>query len=120
MSGVGRADLRVLNAPYVTSKFAVVGLTETMAPALRDRGIGASVLCPGLTVVDPSGPVQFKMPSGRWYEHNLLGPDDVAEEVLRGVADGRVHIFPHEAGLSEVLGRHDLLIESFRRAGITG
>ena len=30
MSGVGRADLRTGNAPYVTAKFAVTGLSEVM------------------------------------------------------------------------------------------
>ena len=37
MSGVGRADLRSLNAPYVTAKFAVVGMTEVMAPRWLTR-----------------------------------------------------------------------------------
>jgi NAD(P)-dependent dehydrogenase (short-subunit alcohol dehydrogenase family) len=49
MSGVGRADLRLTNAPYVTAKFAVAGLTEVMRPALAEHGIGVSVLCPGFT-----------------------------------------------------------------------
>src|SRR5206468_4187757 len=34
-------------APYVASKFAVVGLSESLALYARPRGIGVSVLCPG-------------------------------------------------------------------------
>lgn len=34
-------------APYVASKFAVVGLSEALALYARPRGIGVSVLCPG-------------------------------------------------------------------------
>ena len=33
-------------APYVASKFAVVGLTEALALYCRPRGIGVSLLCP--------------------------------------------------------------------------
>src|SRR5262249_56225551 len=34
-------------APYVASKFAIVGLSEALALYARPRGIGVSVLCPG-------------------------------------------------------------------------
>jgi NAD(P)-dependent dehydrogenase (short-subunit alcohol dehydrogenase family) len=34
-------------APYVASKFAVVGLSEALALYVRPRGLGVSVLCPG-------------------------------------------------------------------------
>ena len=34
-------------APYVASKFAIVGLSEALALYVRPRGIGVSVLCPG-------------------------------------------------------------------------
>jgi NAD(P)-dependent dehydrogenase (short-subunit alcohol dehydrogenase family) len=121
MSGVGLADMRELNAPYVTAKFAVVGLTEVMAPSLAKHGIGVSVLCPGFTVADPvamkDGP--FVMPSAAWYQHNLLGADAVADEVLHGVREGRLHIFPHRAGLGEVEGRHAKLLAGFEQAART-
>jgi NAD(P)-dependent dehydrogenase (short-subunit alcohol dehydrogenase family) len=120
MSGVGLASLRSLNAPYVTAKFAVVGLSEVMAPAVADAGIGVSVLCPGFTVADPAafdGP--WSMPSAAWYEHNLLSTEQVADEVFEGVREGRLHIFPHRAGLGEVEGRHELLLEGFRQAART-
>ncbi len=118
MSGVGLADLRLLNAPYVTAKFAVVGLTEVMAPSLAEHGIGVSVLCPGYTVSDPAK-VTFAMPSAAWYEHNLLTAEPVAREVLSGIREGRLHIFPHRAGRGEVEGRHLRLLEGFDQAAHT-
>jgi NAD(P)-dependent dehydrogenase (short-subunit alcohol dehydrogenase family) len=116
MSGVGRADLRLLNAPYVTAKFAVVGLTEVMAPSLAPHGIGVSVLCPGYTVADPSAVTTFPMPSASWYEHNLLPPQPVADEVVHGIRENRLYIFPHRAGRGEVEGRHQRIVEAFDQA----
>ncbi|MGK3936795.1 SDR family oxidoreductase, partial [Enterococcus faecium] len=34
-------------SPYTASKFAVVGISEGLAPQLAPFGIGVSVLCPG-------------------------------------------------------------------------
>ncbi len=115
MSGVGLADLRQLNAPYVTAKFAVVGMTEVMAPSLAEQGIGVSVLCPGYTVPDPSGAL-FAMPSAAWYEHNLLTAEPVAEEVVHAVRERRLYIFPHRAGRAEVGARHQRLMQGFDQA----
>jgi NAD(P)-dependent dehydrogenase (short-subunit alcohol dehydrogenase family) len=116
MSGVGLADLRQLNAPYVTAKFAVVGLSEVMAPALAEHGIGVSVLCPGYTVADPSAVTHFAMPSAAWYEHNLMDATPVAEELLHGIRENRLYIFPHRAGREEVERRHQRLMEGFDQA----
>lgn len=119
MSGVGRADLRVLNAPYVTAKFAVVGLSETMAPALAEHGIGVSVLCPGFTRANPESVTSFPMPSADWYRDNLLSGDEVAEETVAGVLENRLHIFPHRRGRQEVLDRQVLLLRGFDQAEVT-
>ena len=119
MSGVGRADLRVLNAPYVSAKFAVVGLSETMAAALAPDGIGVSVLCPGYVVPDPSSVTTFSMPSAAWFEGNLLSPTQVAEEVLNGERERCVHIFPHRAGRGELEDRHARLLDGFDQAART-
>jgi len=37
---------------YTTSKFAVVGMSESLRSELADRGIGVSVLCPGPVATD--------------------------------------------------------------------
>lgn len=119
MSGVGRADLRTRNAPYVTAKFAVVGLSETMRPALADRNVGVSVLCPGFTRADPENVTVFPLPSSDWYRDNILSADQVGEETVLGVLEDRLHIFPHRAGLQEVLDRHELLLRGFEQAART-
>lgn len=119
MSGVGRADLRQINAPYVVAKFACVGLAETMAPAMQEHGIGVSVLCPGMTVADPAaarGASSWPTPSAEWYKDNLLGADEVAAEVIAGIAEKRFYIFPHRAGRQEVVDRHERLMAGFDQA----
>jgi NAD(P)-dependent dehydrogenase (short-subunit alcohol dehydrogenase family) len=119
MSGLGRADLRLANAPYVTAKFAVTGLSELMRPALAEHGIGVSVLCPGFTRDDPDSVTSFPMPSADWYRDNLLSPDQVAQETIAGILENRLHIFPHRAGRQEVIDRHQLLLAGFEAAEAT-
>jgi NAD(P)-dependent dehydrogenase (short-subunit alcohol dehydrogenase family) len=119
MSGVGRADLRVGNAPYVTAKFAVTGLSEVMRPALAEHNIGVSVLCPGFTRADPGNVTSFPLPSADWYRDNLLSPDQVAQETITGITENRLHIFPHRAGRQEVIDRHHLLLQAFEAAALT-
>src|SRR2546425_9888043 len=46
-SVTGLVALTGEGAPYVASKFAIVGLSEALALYARPRGIGVSVLCPG-------------------------------------------------------------------------
>ena len=118
MSGVGRADLRQLNAPYVAAKFASAGLAETMAPAMEEHGIGVSLLCPGMTVADPAAMAgkSWPMPSATWYQDNLLNAAQVADEVMAGIAERRLYIFPHRAGRQEVIDRHVRLMEGFDQA----
>jgi len=118
MSGVGRADLRQLNAPYVVAKFACAGLVEVMAPSLAEEGIGTSLLCPGMTVADPAAMkgVQWPMASAAWYQDNLLDSSQVAAEVLAGIAENRLYIFPHRAGRQEVIDRHQALMHGFDQA----
>lgn len=46
-SMVGLVPLTGEGAPYIASKFAVVGLTEALALYARPYGVGVSLLCPG-------------------------------------------------------------------------
>jgi len=118
MAGVGLADLRLMNAPYVVSKFAMNGLGEVMAPSLEPHGIGVSILCPGMTVADPAAMsgVSWPMPSAAWYQDNLLNPDQVAAEMLSGIAEKRLYIFSHRRGRDEVTQRNAKVMEGFAQA----
>src|SRR5207245_6339434 len=134
--GVGLGALRPDHAPYVASKFAVVGLSEVMSSALASSGIGVSVLCPGLVeahmqentarlrgaaAVDAltppeSAPQVKKAPSAARYESLVLKPLDVGRIVLRAISENRLHIFTHQMGAEEVNERHGHLMTGFPQA----
>src|SRR6185436_8742684 len=46
-SVAGLIPLTGEGAPYIASKYAVVGLTEALALYARPLGVGVSLLCPG-------------------------------------------------------------------------
>src|SRR3989440_12583014 len=97
---------------YNTSKYAVVGLSETLVKDLRPYGIGVSVLCPmGVATriresertrpaalrnaqPRPSPPVELM---GR----SLL-PERVADMVLAAIRRNRFYIIPHEESLEAI------------------
>ncbi len=104
---------------YNTSKYAVVGLSETLAKDLRPYHIGVSVLCPmgvatqiresarnrpaDLTNAAPSAvePVELM---GR-----TLAPAAVAEMVLSAIRANRLYVITHEEGLEALRRRHERL-----------
>jgi len=104
---------------YNTSKYAVVGLSETLAKDLRSYHIGVSVLCPmgvatqiresarnrpaDLTNDAPSAvePVELM---GR-----TLAPAVVAEMVLSAIRANRLYVITHEEGLEALRRRHERL-----------
>jgi len=104
---------------YNTSKYAVVGLSETLAKDLRPYQIGVSVLCPmgvatqiresarnrpaELTNEAPSAvePVELM---GR-----TLAPAAVAEMVLSAIRANRLYVITHEEGLEALRRRHERL-----------
>jgi NAD(P)-dependent dehydrogenase (short-subunit alcohol dehydrogenase family) len=47
-SSAGLIGVLDKSIPYTMTKFAVVGLSEGLAVYLRDKGIGVTVICPGL------------------------------------------------------------------------
>ncbi len=66
---------------YTTSKFAVVGLSEVMRADLAPKGIGVSVLCPGVVRTNI-------FESGRNRPASLAGERDTAALVLTANAEG--------------------------------
>jgi len=100
---------------YNTTKYAVVGLSETLQKDLRPYNIGVSVLCPmGVaTAIRESGrnrPAHLKNPDGlRGSEITLIGrtltPEHVAERVLRAILADRLYIITHEEGLEALRRR---------------
>ncbi len=102
---------------YNTTKYAVVGLSETLQKDLRPYNIGVSVLCPmGVaTAIRDSGrnrPAHLQNPErrgGGGGEVTLIGrtltPEHVAERVLGAILANRLYIITHEEGLEPLRRR---------------
>lgn len=97
-----------LTAPYVASKFAVVGLSETLAKEVKEQGIRVSVLCPIFvdTGIFESGrnrphalrterPEMDLRGRARAISDNWLLPDDVSRRVMEAIEAERFYIFTH-------------------------
>ncbi len=95
---------------YCASKFAVMGLAESLLQELAPRGIQVAVLCPpdtdtpGFEVENRDKPPETRAVS---EGASLLGPDDVATALWHGLARGRFQIVPgRSAGLLALAARH--------------
>jgi NAD(P)-dependent dehydrogenase (short-subunit alcohol dehydrogenase family) len=76
-------------APYCTSKFAVVGLTESLRAELAPHGIGVSAICPGVIDTDIIARGRFtdeakRAPTLRAFRRGH-SPERVARAILRAV-----------------------------------
>jgi NAD(P)-dependent dehydrogenase (short-subunit alcohol dehydrogenase family) len=122
-------------APYCASKFAVVGLSESLLGELRQRGVnvGVSVLCPGfvrtniftsqrnrpdaLKVAD-RGPMTAARAANvelvRLVEALAIPPEEVAEAVLGAVLEDRYWILTHPELLEAIEERHAGLLADRR------
>jgi NAD(P)-dependent dehydrogenase (short-subunit alcohol dehydrogenase family) len=92
---------------YCATKFAVVGLTESLHRELRGRDIGVSVLCP--MVVDTgigensqrmltgavANPDNAKESAPNLLRGNVVGPEFVANRVARAIERKDLYIFTH-------------------------
>lgn len=107
--------------PYNASKFAVVGMSESLFHELNGTPIGVSVLCPGWvkTNIDtsdrnrPAG-VPERTPVGgdgalsdfiKAAIASGLDPDGVAETVLQAVEDRKFWVFTHAEMLPAISAR---------------
>ena len=104
---------------YNTSKYAVVGLSETLAKDLRPYRIGVSVLCPmgvatqiresarnrppDLANETPSASEPIEL-MGR-----TLAPAAVADMVLAAIRADRLYVITHEEALEALRRRHERL-----------
>jgi NAD(P)-dependent dehydrogenase (short-subunit alcohol dehydrogenase family) len=79
------------SAPYSVTKHAAVAFAESLAIAHGGQGIGVSVLCPqGVDTNMTRG--QGDTPQAA---DGMLQPDEVAEHVVRGLAQEHFLILPH-------------------------
>lgn len=94
--------------PYSMTKFGVVGLCESLAAYLHDRGVGVSVVCPLLVATNiferswsypedelpPEVDEQLKAFMRATMQAGLP-PENVANDVVEAVKDHRLYVFPH-------------------------
>jgi NAD(P)-dependent dehydrogenase (short-subunit alcohol dehydrogenase family) len=102
-------------APYVASKFAVVGLSEALALYARPRGIGVSVLCPGsvdtnLLETERAIGITPEMAlaeaaSSAVFHSVLMTPDQIGEAVVEAVQEQRFFVLPDHHQQSIIVQR---------------
>jgi NAD(P)-dependent dehydrogenase (short-subunit alcohol dehydrogenase family) len=106
-SVAGLVALTGEGAPYVASKFAVVGLTEALALYARPLGIGVSLLCPGgvNTHLAETGRSIGMTPERERSETQMaqtvqggqeMQPEDIGELVAQAVHDEQFLILPDQ------------------------
>ncbi len=109
-SMAGLVGMRWLGV-YCASKFAVVGLTESLFVELRDQGIGASVLCPMIvqTNINENSlrmrPAELRNPAGTDLQQTggaappmvggTIQPRELALRVVRAIERKELYILTH-------------------------
>jgi len=107
---------------YNTSKYAVVGLSETLAKDLKPHRIGVSVLCPmGVeTQIRAAGrnrPESLKNEQEMAAEPveligRTLAPETVAEMVMAAIREDRLYVITHDEGLPPLRRRFERMEQS--------
>jgi NAD(P)-dependent dehydrogenase (short-subunit alcohol dehydrogenase family) len=122
-------------AAYCASKFAVVGLSESVRAELAPAGIGVSVLCPGgvrSNLFASSVAIRARTPDAfeglatagtdalRIEQAQRMDPVRVGELVLRAIAGNAMYIIPHPEYLDHVEERHAALVAAFGESAQPG
>jgi NAD(P)-dependent dehydrogenase (short-subunit alcohol dehydrogenase family) len=111
---------------YNTSKYAVVGLSETLAKDLRPHGIGVTVVCPmgvdtRIRAADRNRPAALRNASGAPGQAEVtligrtLGPEEVAGRTLAAVRAGDLYVITHDEAIEPLRRRFQRLERAARR-----
>jgi NAD(P)-dependent dehydrogenase (short-subunit alcohol dehydrogenase family) len=109
---------------YNTSKYAVVGLSETLAKDLKPYGIGVTVLCP-MGVATRIRDAGRNRPAALRNEREAPGepvelmgrtlpPEDVAAMVLAAIRAGEPYVITHDEGLEPLRRRFERMQQAIR------
>jgi NAD(P)-dependent dehydrogenase (short-subunit alcohol dehydrogenase family) len=108
---------------YSTTKFAVRGMTESLRLALAPKGVGAAVLCPGLTKTRILDAARDAMQQGKaaalsagfvTAQQHAMDPLLVGQAVLQGIERNAAFILPHGEFVDEVKTMHEEIEAAFR------
>ncbi|WP_375476209.1 SDR family oxidoreductase [uncultured Jatrophihabitans sp.] len=86
------------DAPYAVTKHGAVAFAEWLSVTYGGRGIGVSVLCPmGVATPLLMDPLAAGDPGARAVAASgeIVSAEQVADDVVAGLADGRFLILPH-------------------------
>jgi NAD(P)-dependent dehydrogenase (short-subunit alcohol dehydrogenase family) len=118
--------------PYSATKFAIVGLSESLRAELAESGIGVSVLCPGSvrtrlwrTSRAVRGLPDIETPppgllTGGSADPEGLDPHEVGRRVIDAVVADELYIMTHPEFRAFVAERHGALLRGFERAAAFG
>jgi NAD(P)-dependent dehydrogenase (short-subunit alcohol dehydrogenase family) len=81
------------SAPYAVTKHAALALAEWLSITYGDQGIKVSALCPQGVKTRMLANAEFG--GGTFLLEGALEPDQVAEAVVKGLADEQFLILPH-------------------------
>ncbi len=122
-------------AAYCASKYAVVGLSESMRAELAPADIGVSVLCPGgvrSNLFASSVAIRSRDPGAfeglatvgsealRIEQAQRMDPVFVGEMVLRAIAENAMFIIPHPEYIGHIEERHAALVAAFGESAQPG
>jgi NAD(P)-dependent dehydrogenase (short-subunit alcohol dehydrogenase family) len=108
---------------YTTSKYAVVGLSETLAKDLRPYGIGVSVLCPmgvatRIRESERSRPPALRSAAPPAPPVELIGrtlaPETVAAMAVEAIRGNELYVITHEEGLGPLRRRFARIEQAIR------
>jgi NAD(P)-dependent dehydrogenase (short-subunit alcohol dehydrogenase family) len=114
---------------YCATKFAVVGLSETLAQELAESGskVGVTILCPGPVRSNLKASMRNRpasLPQGGLVDTDLeaseigaqvrwLEPEEVGDIVVRAIRRGELYAFTHPEMKPIIAERHRRIEEAF-------
>ena len=111
---------------YNTSKYAVVGLSETLAKDLKPHGIGVSVLCPmgvetRIRESERNRPAALRNEAAPAAAVELIGrylaPEAVAAMVLDAIRRNELYVITHDEGAEPLRRRFERMQRSIAARG---
>jgi NAD(P)-dependent dehydrogenase (short-subunit alcohol dehydrogenase family) len=124
-------------SPYSATKFAVVSMSEGLAPQLKPLGIGVSVLCPGFVrtgiaesgrnrpdrygptpPLDPASPAAAIVAEIARRLQAGLEPSAVATKVLDAIRNDELYIFTHPEMRDDIDARFAAIQAAMDKAAV--